>query len=303
MVTVDEDANCLDGSSPETAAARLTEWGADAIGCNCSVGPATVLTAIEPHGRQSPTCPGCDAQCRDAACRGGAKHLPLLAGIHGQLRPQAGQGRGAICWRLLRHHAGSYPVDEVVPARDGREEVAHHAVRKRRLHPRSNPLPWLSDRASVRSLPAAPLSPWWRWSRRRHRLQNGARGGQDAAAKRGPHHQRSRLVACLAAHERAEPMHPDSAEPAWKPCLHYTCRDRNLLSIQSGPARASSIGLKKYSLPDRRPAQAGQLPDATAVFDVDAIGLVNIVRRSEPRLGFGEQSRWCFERLDHWRGR
>src|SRR6202012_652343 len=47
MVTVDEDANCLDGSSPETAATKLTEWGADAIGCNCSVGPATVLTAIE----------------------------------------------------------------------------------------------------------------------------------------------------------------------------------------------------------------------------------------------------------------
>ena len=47
MVTVDEEANCLDGASPETAAARLTEWGADAIGCNCSVGPATVLTAIE----------------------------------------------------------------------------------------------------------------------------------------------------------------------------------------------------------------------------------------------------------------
>jgi homocysteine S-methyltransferase len=47
MVTVDEDANCLDGASPETAAARLTAWGADAIGCNCSVGPATILTAIE----------------------------------------------------------------------------------------------------------------------------------------------------------------------------------------------------------------------------------------------------------------
>src|ERR1700733_13384348 len=45
--TGDEDANCLDGSSPETAAARLTEWGADGIVCNCRVGPATVLTAIE----------------------------------------------------------------------------------------------------------------------------------------------------------------------------------------------------------------------------------------------------------------
>src|SRR5580698_2680743 len=47
MVTVDDDSNCLDGSSPAQAAALLTEWGADAIGVNCSTGPATVLTAIE----------------------------------------------------------------------------------------------------------------------------------------------------------------------------------------------------------------------------------------------------------------
>ncbi|HUZ04519.1 MAG TPA: bifunctional homocysteine S-methyltransferase/methylenetetrahydrofolate reductase, partial [Acidobacteriaceae bacterium] len=47
MVTVDDEANCLDGSTPETAASLLTEWGADAIGCNCSSGPVTVLAAIE----------------------------------------------------------------------------------------------------------------------------------------------------------------------------------------------------------------------------------------------------------------
>jgi homocysteine S-methyltransferase len=47
MVTVGEDGNCLDGVSPETAAARLTEWGADAVGCNCSGGPETVLRAME----------------------------------------------------------------------------------------------------------------------------------------------------------------------------------------------------------------------------------------------------------------
>src|SRR3984885_1369997 len=44
MVTVDDESNCLDGSSPQQAAARLTEWGAGAIGVNCSTGPATVLT-------------------------------------------------------------------------------------------------------------------------------------------------------------------------------------------------------------------------------------------------------------------
>src|ERR1039457_1839268 len=47
MVTVDDESNCLDGASPANAAVLLTEWGADAIGVNCSTGPATVLTAIE----------------------------------------------------------------------------------------------------------------------------------------------------------------------------------------------------------------------------------------------------------------
>ena len=47
MVTVDDETNCLDGASPAQAAALLTEWGAGAIGVNCSTGPATVLTAIE----------------------------------------------------------------------------------------------------------------------------------------------------------------------------------------------------------------------------------------------------------------
>ena len=47
MVTIDEEGNCLDGSSPEAFGARLTEWGADVVGCNCSVGPAVMLEAIE----------------------------------------------------------------------------------------------------------------------------------------------------------------------------------------------------------------------------------------------------------------
>ena len=39
QVTIDEDGNCLDGSDPESFAARLTEWNVDVIGINCSVGP------------------------------------------------------------------------------------------------------------------------------------------------------------------------------------------------------------------------------------------------------------------------
>lgn len=47
MVTVDDEGNCLDGASAQQAATLLTEWGAGAVGVNCSTGPATVLRALE----------------------------------------------------------------------------------------------------------------------------------------------------------------------------------------------------------------------------------------------------------------
>ncbi len=47
QVTIDEDGNCLDGSDPGTFVPKLMEWGADVIGCNCSVGPVAMLDVIE----------------------------------------------------------------------------------------------------------------------------------------------------------------------------------------------------------------------------------------------------------------
>src|SRR5215472_6449684 len=47
QATMDEEGNCLDGASAETFAVKVTEWGADVIGCNCSVGPVAMLEAIE----------------------------------------------------------------------------------------------------------------------------------------------------------------------------------------------------------------------------------------------------------------
>ncbi len=47
QVTIDEDGNCLDGSSPEHYGPQLQDWGADVVGCNCSVGPVAMLDAME----------------------------------------------------------------------------------------------------------------------------------------------------------------------------------------------------------------------------------------------------------------
>jgi len=72
--------------------------------------------------------------------------------------------------------------------------------------------------------------------------------------------------------------------------LHYTCRDRNLLSIQSDLLGASSIGLRNILCVTGEPPAQGNYPDASAVFDVDSIGLVNVARRLNHGLDIGSNS-------------
>jgi homocysteine S-methyltransferase len=72
--------------------------------------------------------------------------------------------------------------------------------------------------------------------------------------------------------------------------LHYTCRDRNVLSIQSDLLGASSIGLHNILCVTGDPPKVGNYPDATAVFDVDSIGLVNMVQRLNRGLDIGANS-------------
>ena len=69
--------------------------------------------------------------------------------------------------------------------------------------------------------------------------------------------------------------------------LHYTCRDRNILSIQSDLLGAASIGLKNILCLTGDPPKMGSYPDATAVFDVDAIGLTRIVTNLNRGLDIG----------------
>ena len=59
---------------------------------------------------------------------------------------------------------------------------------------------------------------------------------------------------------------------------HYACRDRNLLGMLSDLLGASAIGLRNMLLITGDPPKMGPYPSATAVFDIDAIGLTNLVR-------------------------
>ena len=97
--------NCLDGTTAEDAARRkMTEWGADAVGCNCSEGPAIVLSVIERMRGRRPAAGG-DAECGDAEGGGGEACIPVVAGVHGELCEEVCEGGGDVCGGVLRHDA------------------------------------------------------------------------------------------------------------------------------------------------------------------------------------------------------
>ena len=65
--------------------------------------------------------------------------------------------------------------------------------------------------------------------------------------------------------------------------LQYSCRDRNLLGIQSDLLGAHAMGVRNMLGITGDVRNLGDIPDATAVFDVDSIGLTNVINRLESR--------------------
>ncbi|MGH9620249.1 MAG: bifunctional homocysteine S-methyltransferase/methylenetetrahydrofolate reductase [Bryobacteraceae bacterium] len=69
--------------------------------------------------------------------------------------------------------------------------------------------------------------------------------------------------------------------------LHFCCRDRNILGIQSELLGAHAMGVRNLICITGDPPRMGTYPDATAVFDVDSIGLVNIANNLNQGLDIG----------------
>ncbi len=69
--------------------------------------------------------------------------------------------------------------------------------------------------------------------------------------------------------------------------LHYCCRDRNLLGMMSDLLGAAAMGLHNLLIITGDPPKMGPYPDATAVFDIDAIGLTNMANKLNHGLDLG----------------
>lgn len=75
-----------------------------------------------------------------------------------------------------------------------------------------------------------------------------------------------------------------------EPVIHYCCRDRNLLGMLSDLLGAQALGLRNLLLITGDPPKMGPYPEATAVFDIDAIGLTNLATRLNRGLDPGGSS-------------
>ena len=280
QVTLGEDGSTAYGHDPETVARALDAWGADVIGVNCSIGPQGVLEAVERMARVTARPLSAQPNAglpREVGDRKIYLTSPEYFGTYAKHLVEAGA-------RFVGGCCGTTP-DHI------KAMAAFVASVSPRVHAVVAAGP-VEAPAGVKPVPLAERSRWG------FKLAHGEfcttveivpprgvdtadmlesvrqlkRAGVDGVnVPDGPRAQ-SRMGALLTSLliER---------EVGLETVTHYACRDRNLLSMLSDLLGAAAHRLHNLLLVTGDPPKMGPYPDATAVFDIDAIGLTNLVNR------------------------
>ena len=290
QVTIDEDGNCLDGSDPEAFGARLTEWKVDVLGINCSVGPVAMLDAIE----------------RVRA----VTSVPLAA------QPNAGMPRsveGRNIYLCSPEYMATYTprfVAAGVQLIGGCCGTTPDHIRAMKSALRVDQARGKTAISAAIHSSAAPVAPANIPMAERSRLGAKIAAGEfvtmvEIVPPKGIDIRKEIEGAKFVKSVGVDAINiPDSPRASARmsnqalsllvqqaveieAILHYTCRDRNVLGIQSDLLGAAATGIRNLICITGDPPKMGDYPDATAVFDVDSIGLVNIVHNLNRGLDLG----------------
>ena len=301
QMTTEDDGNSLDGTPPEQFAPELERRGADVIGVNCSVGPGPMLETIE---RMSAVTDG-----RLSAQPNGGKPRDVEGRTIYLASPEyfASYARRFIAHgvRLVGGCCGTTPehirqiaaaVRAIEPGRD----------RARNLAAASAAPAVLPEGVTAQPTPRAEKS------RLAHALARGKfaviveilppRGYESARIV-----ERARALRIRGADAVNVPDGPLGAarmsavatavlveqQAGIETVLHYACRDRNLLGMQSDLLGAHAMGIRNLLIVTGDAPQSGDYPVATSVFDVDSIGLTNVVARLNRGVDIGGQPIGC----------
>ncbi len=279
QMTVGIDGRTHYGTAPASFGPLLEEMGADVIGVNCSVGPHGVLEAVEQLAASVRTPISAQPNAglpRDVGNRKIYMASPEYMGEYARRIVEAGA-------RFVGGCCGTTPAHIKAIAGFVRSVTPHHLTVTQTTeapNPGLDPVS-LAERSryaaklargefltAVEIVPPKGVDPTPMYQQCRA-LRD---AGVDAVnVPDGPRAQ-SRMGALLSGLmiER---------EVGIEAVVHYACRDRNLLGMLSDLLGAAAAGLRNLLLVTGDPPKMGPYPDATAVFDIDSIGLTNLVAR------------------------
>jgi homocysteine S-methyltransferase len=290
QVTIDDFGRMPDGTDTETFTRKLDEWPVDVIGLNCSVGPKVMLETLEKMVSASP---------KPLSAMPNAGHPATVEGrkIYLGSPEYMAQYARRFIWtgaKIVGGCCGTTPEHIRLMRSEARSLQPEH---------RSFSVTIEEPAAKAQALPKIELA-------EKSRLGAKLAAGRFVAfveilPPRGVDASREIAGARLCAASGIDCINvPDgprasarmSAQVACQliqqqagieAVLHFCCRDRNILGIQSELLGAHAVGIRNLICITGDPPRMGSYPTATAVFDVDSIGLTNIANNLNRGLDMG----------------
>jgi methionine synthase / methylenetetrahydrofolate reductase(NADPH) len=289
QMTVGQDGNTSYGTTVETIASKLTELGADVVGLNCSVGPAAMLDALERMVERTDR--PLSAQPNAGLPRAVDDRRIYLAspeymGSYARRMIQAGARFVGGCCGTTPDHirkihayvASLQPrlvsVDLSAPGPSGPAGLEAVPLEHRSGFGRK-----LASGDLVTTVEILPPK-GWNPAEMIQQCRTLQEAGVDAVNILDSARAQSRMGVLPAALIVQR-------EVGLETVFHYTCRDRNMLGMLSDLLGAAAGGLRNVLIVTGDPPAMGPYPDSTAVFDIDSIGLTNLLRRLNQGLDPG----------------
>ena len=278
QMTIGDDGNSLYGTTPEHFAKRLSEWGSDVVGINCSVGPQIMLIALEKMVRVA------DKPISIQPNAGVPRNIEgrniylvsaeYMAEYTKRFIQTGAKIIGGCCGTTPEHiRAMRDAIQSVVPHR---REIKIKVTRKAEIEFKPTEIEKKSKFAlkiaNHKFVKTVELVP--------------PKGIDTSEAVSITKLLKKKCIDAVNIPDGPRALSRMGAiylskiiidKVGVEPILHYTCRDRNLLGIMSDLLGIHAIGIRNILLITGDPPKMGDYPDATAVFDIDSIGLTNVV--------------------------
>jgi methionine synthase I (cobalamin-dependent)/5,10-methylenetetrahydrofolate reductase len=293
QMTIQMDGNTVFGTSPEHFTQQLDKWGADVIGLNCGVGPAITLSALEKMhqvtSKKLSVQPNAGLP-RDVQGRQMYMCSPEYMSEFARRFIQVGASFiGGCCGTTPAHIKLLADAVRSISPRQSNVFLKEQTVTVQDMKPADVQVVPLAERSnwgrkiatgefvtSVEVLPPKGCDAAKTLDSIRLLKEAGVDGVNVPDGPRAQTRMSAQATSVLI--ER---------EIGIESVLHYCCRDRNLLGMMSDLLGAAALGLRNLLIITGDPPKMGPYPDSTAVFDIDSIGLTNMVNKLNHGLDLG----------------